>query len=143
MSATVVQRYRERLRGERGIVRVEGYVPAGQAAAAKAHLRRVRHGAPSLAQVLRHLQVLAPRLRGLGVTQASVFGSLARDEAGPDSDIDIAVRVDPARVRDLLDLGAIAALVEEGLGQQVDLVLRDRLRPGYREGAEAEMIDAF
>jgi uncharacterized protein len=34
-----------------------------------------------------------PELKAIGVLSASVFGSVARDEAGPHSDIDVAVRL--------------------------------------------------
>jgi uncharacterized protein len=33
-------------------------------------------------------------LKAIGVLSASLFGSVARDEAGPDSDVDVAVRLD-------------------------------------------------
>jgi len=49
-----------------------------------------------------------------------VFGSLARGEAGPDSDIDILVKRDPGR--SLLDIVAIKQDLEDLLGCEVDVV---------------------
>ena len=37
------------------------------------------------------LRACEPELKAIGVLGASLFGSVARDEAGPDSDIDVAV----------------------------------------------------
>ena len=42
-------------------------------------------------QVIATLRDYEPELKAIGVLSASVFGSVARDEAGPDSDGDVAV----------------------------------------------------
>jgi predicted nucleotidyltransferase len=39
------------------------------------------------------LRACEPELKAIGVLSASVFGSVARGDAGPDSDIDVAVRL--------------------------------------------------
>jgi uncharacterized protein len=39
------------------------------------------------------LRQCEPELKAIGVVSASVFGSVARDEAGMDSDVDVAVRL--------------------------------------------------
>jgi uncharacterized protein len=39
------------------------------------------------------LRACAPELKAIGVLSASVFGSVARGDAGPDSDIDVVVRL--------------------------------------------------
>jgi len=39
------------------------------------------------------LRACEPELKALGVVSASIFGSVARGDAGPDSDIDVAVRL--------------------------------------------------
>ena len=46
-------------------------------------------------RVLRILGEQVPRLRQRGITRLSLFGSLARDEAGPESDIDLLIETDP------------------------------------------------
>jgi uncharacterized protein len=55
--------------------------------------------APALGErehVLRILHQEAPGLRALGITHLSLFGSVARGEAGPKSDIDLRIEVNPA-----------------------------------------------
>jgi uncharacterized protein len=44
-------------------------------------------------QILTTLRAHEQALKDAGVVRLSLFGSAARDEAGPDSDIDIAVRL--------------------------------------------------
>ncbi len=55
-----------------------------------------------------------------GATHVRVFGSLARGEARPDSDVDILITLDPDR--SLLDLVALKQDLEDLLGCKVDVV---------------------
>ena len=55
-----------------------------------------------------------------GAQNVRVFGSVARGEAGPDSDIDFLVEMEPGR--SLLDLGGLWADLTELLGRKVDIV---------------------
>lgn len=74
----------------------------------------VRHMRPDLELALKRLRAHEAELRRLAVAHASVFGSVARGEARPDSDIDVIVELDAsfpmgsfeyARVK--LEIGAI------------------------------------
>ncbi len=66
-----------------------------------------------------------------GATNIRVFGSAARGEARPDSDIDFLV--DLERGRSLLDLIAIKQDIEDLLGRRVDVVVERSLSPYIRE----------
>ncbi len=66
-----------------------------------------------------------------------VFGSVARGEAGPTSDVDILVEARPGL--SLFKLGALQAAVEEALGRPADLVFESGLKPRKRERIAAEM----
>ena len=58
-------------------------------------------------RVLRLLRGQTPRLRARGITSLDRFGSTARGEAGPKSDLDLLIEVDPdagSGLSDLLDL---------------------------------------
>jgi predicted nucleotidyltransferase len=68
-----------------------------------------------------------------GAHSVRVFGSIAREEAGPDSDIDLLVDLDPERT--LLDLSGLILDLQDALGRKVDVVesgcpsrLADRIR---------------
>jgi hypothetical protein len=63
-------------------------------------------------------------LRGLGVLSLSLFGSAARDEAGDDSDVDVAVRLvdGPHGFAYFARLDRIEARLSELLGRRVDVV---------------------
>jgi predicted nucleotidyltransferase len=89
---------------------------------------------PPRREVIRaRLASLEEPLRRKGVTAAALFGSMARDEAGPTSDIDILIDIDPGARFTLVDLAALAAFLEDRLGHPVDVVTREGLDPSLRE----------
>src|SRR5436305_12652539 len=77
--------------------------------------------------VIAKLKQTEPALRGFGVAALYLFGSHARDEAGPDSDID--VFIDPAPHREFGFLPFMDAYqpLKESLGENVDYGTRKRL----------------
>lgn len=98
---------------------------------------------PSLAVVLRQLRERADDLRASGIASLSVFGSVARGEAHPGSDIDLLADLDPAARLSLVGLSSLRAELSELLGAPADLVERGALRPGVREAAEREAVRAW
>lgn len=66
-----------------------------------------------------------------GARNVRVFGSVARNEAGPDSDIDFLV--DMAKGRSLFDHAALLLELQALLGRRVDVVTPGGLRPRIRE----------
>lgn len=77
-----------------------------------------------LAHVLRTLQKARPDLEKQGVLHLAIFGSVARMEDTPESDLDIVVDIDPARRFDILDLAGIGGFVEKLAGMKTDIVRR-------------------
>ncbi len=72
------------------------------------------------------LQLAARR----GARNVRLFGSVARDEAGLDSDVDFLVDLEPGR--SLLDLGGLLMDLQKLLGRKVDVVTETGLRPRLR-----------
>ena len=70
-------------------------------------------------------------LRGLGVRSLSIFGSVARDEAGPGSDVDLLVEFQPLESYALVD--AYFGLLDElrSLLGEVDLVMVGAVKNPY------------
>ncbi len=89
------------------------------------------------------LQIIAEHeaeLRAFGVRTLSIFGSVARDQASPGSDVDILVEFDrPVGYFRLFD---VQDRLEALLGCKVDLVTRNGLRPEIRDGILAEAVRA-
>ncbi len=79
-------------------------------------------------------------LRAMGVKSLGLFGSYARDEAQPGSDIDLLVEFE-APVG-LLKLAAVQVHLEDLLACPVDLVPKRLLRPELRDKVLAEVLSA-
>ena len=60
-----------------------------------------------------------------GARNPRIFGSVARGEMGPESDIDLLVKMEDGR--SLLDLSALALDLKDLLGVKVDVVSEDGL----------------
>ena len=58
------------------------------------------------------------------IKELSLFGSVLRDDFGPDSDVDVLVRFDPEARRTLFDLARMQEELQQILGRNVDLVSR-------------------
>lgn len=73
-----------------------------------------------------------------GVQGLRVFGSVARGEDGPDSDVDLLVDLPPGT--GLFGLGRLRADLERALDAQVDVVPVAGLKPQVRAAVEAEAV---
>lgn len=98
---------------------------------------------PTLAAVLGRLRAGADGLRARGIASLSVFGSVARGEARPGSDIDLLADLDPAKPLSLVGLSSLRAELSDLLGAPADLVERGSLRKAVRLAAEREAVRAW
>jgi len=73
------------------------------------------------------------------IGRLALFGSWARNEAGPGSDVDLMVEVDPQIGLGFVDL---ADRLEEILGRPVDLVSERSLRQRLWPFVQSDLIDA-
>ena len=91
------------------------------------------------------LRVLADHreeIRAFGVTSLALFGSVARDEAGPESEVDVLVEFEPGAPIGLLEFVRLQRFLGETLGCRVDLVDREGLLPELRDAILQEAVDA-
>ena len=75
------------------------------------------------ADVIQRLQQQQAQLRALGVARLGLFGSFVRDEAGPESDVDLLVDFAEGRktYRAICDLGDF---LENLVGRPVEILTR-------------------
>ncbi len=75
-----------------------------------------------------------------GITSLRVFGSRARGDAQPGSDLDVLIDVEKPYRFDLFGLITLEQQMSEDLGLPVDLILNEDLKPGIGARARAEAI---
>jgi len=88
------------------------------------------------------VQAAAPVLKALaadrGYTRLAVFGSVARRETRPDSDVDLVVEAPPGTSS--FDFVRFRHVIEQVVGRQVDLIAYGGLRPGLDDDIRREAI---
>ena len=88
-------------------------------------------------EVLKIISEHREQLEKLGVKSLLLFGSVARDEAGPDSDVDFLGEMG------LFEFIKIRLYLEDILNCSVDLGTEDALRENLREPVLKDVINAF
>ena len=93
-------------------------------------------------EVLAVLKAHEAELRARGVARVALFGSLARGEARPDSDVDLMVEIEPAAGLDLWKYAGIVLFLQDLFPTEVTSPTRDA--EGYvRPLAERDALCAF
>jgi uncharacterized protein len=91
-------------------------------------------------QISSKIASIAPELRSAGVSALFLFGSHARGDARPDSDLDFAFEIEPERRFSLLDQAHLMLRLEDVFGRKVDFFERSALRPRILKHAESDMV---
>ncbi len=94
-------------------------------------------------EALQKLKEAEADLRAQGVAHAALFGSVARGENRPDSDIDIMVEIAPQIRIGLFQYVGIVQYIEGLFPVPVDVANREGLKPLVRPSAERDAVYAF
>jgi hypothetical protein len=93
--------------------------------------------------VIATLRAHEPELRQAGIVRLALFGSTARGDQGPVSDIDLLAAFDDNRRISILDIAGMEQDLAAMLGCKVDLIEEGTLKPRVNQSVEAEAIRAF
>jgi len=94
-------------------------------------------------EALRRLTRNREKLRTHSVLHIAVFGSTARDQATPHSDVDILVEFDPERRVGLFAFVRLLDFLSNVMGTRIDLATPDALRAEMRAEILGEALRAF
>jgi predicted nucleotidyltransferase len=94
-------------------------------------------------EVIARLKDNEAALRARGVSHAALFGSRARGDHRPDSDIDIMIEFDPAARVTLFGYVGLKTYIAGLFDGPVDIVNRDGLKPHVKPVAMTDAIYAF
>lgn len=81
-------------------------------------------------------------LRARGVRRAALFGSIARGNNRPDSDIDVMIEIEPAAPIGVFEYVELKEFIASLFDGPVDVVSRENLKPFIRP-AVADAVYAF
>jgi len=101
------------------------------------------YGMMSGQEILAKLRENETALRARGVRRAALFGSRARGDNRPDSDIDIMVEFDPAAHVTVFNYAGLKEYIASLFDGPVDVVNREGLKPYVRPAATTDAIYAF
>jgi predicted nucleotidyltransferase len=93
--------------------------------------------------IIARLKAAEPALRARGIRRAAVFGSIARGEDRPDSDIDILVEFEPGSEGSIYEYMNLKEYIAGLFDGPVDVIDRDALKPHLRAPAARDTVYAF
>src|SRR5919106_6778068 len=104
-----------------------------------AEAKTIDAGLAERERVLRILREHEPEIRAQGVMRLRMFGSMARGEAGPKSDVDLITDIDRSIKFSLVDLVGLQHFLADLLGREVDVgTTVERMRPRMRQRFETD-----
>ncbi|MGO8913998.1 MAG: nucleotidyltransferase family protein [Bradyrhizobium sp.] len=97
----------------------------------------------TLEEIIAKLREIAPAIKAEGVTKLAVFGSRARGDARPDSDLDILVDTVARGALPAFDLFKVMHLIEDATGLRTQISIRDLLKPRITERIADDLVEVF
>ena len=98
--------------------------------------------APTRAQTIQRLLAAEPEIRRLGIRRLALFGSVARDQARPDGDVDLLIEFAPGE-KSFDRFMNLADLLERLLERRVELATVEALSPFIGPHILAEAADVL
>ena len=98
---------------------------------------------PSLSEIVNKLRNERKRLESLDVAHIDLFGSVVRNEADKESDIDIAIEFKQRKGLSLSQFASLNRELENILGHKVDLSERKKLKREVKRGLNQDAIRVF
>jgi uncharacterized protein len=100
-------------------------------------------GAMRRDEIIAKLKQTEPALKAFGVAALYLFGSHARDEAKPDSDVDVFIDPAPDANFGFLPFMHAYETLQEAVGEKLDYGTRSGLHPRLKADIEREAVRVF
>jgi predicted nucleotidyltransferase len=97
----------------------------------------------NLEQAISTLRSAEPELRARGVKHAGLFGSVARGDNCPESDVDVLVEFDSSAQLTIFDYVGLKDHFARLFGSRVDVIDRDAIKPHLRQSVTQDLVHVF
>lgn len=94
-------------------------------------------------EIIAKLRANADAIKAEGVTRLALFGSRARGDARPDSDIDVLIEVAPDSRFSLLNLIGVEHIIRDVTGLPAHAAMRRSLDPNMAERIADDIVEVF
>lgn len=94
-------------------------------------------------ELIAELLALRPAFEREGVTGMALFGSRSRGDNRPDSDVDLLIEVHPDREFSLLDMASVGFIVEDNLGLESSIVIREDAKDTFLKRITPDLVSVF
>jgi predicted nucleotidyltransferase len=91
-------------------------------------------------EIISRIRKHADAIRAEGATALYLFGSVARDQAKADSDVDVFVDYDLNAKFSLLSMSGIRIIIMDEVGREVDITTRNSLHPRLKDQILSEAV---
>ena len=93
--------------------------------------------------VIARIRSREQELRALGVTHLALFGSIARGDDRPDSDVDVLIEVDGGRPFTFVEYFGVKDRLADTLSRQVDVVMQGAVKRRFAERIADDLVAVF
>lgn len=94
-------------------------------------------------EIIEKLRAMEPDLRARGITRMQMFGSRARGDQRPDSDLDLLIDLDPTRRLSLFDVSGMRLEVTDRLGIDANIIEGRGLQDRFRNRIQPDLVMVF
>ena len=95
------------------------------------------------AEIISRIKTVEPAIRAEGVAHVAIFGSRARGTAGPNSDLDVLIELEPGRRFSLMNLSGVGLLIEGATGLPAQIVLARSAEPAFKSRISGDLARVF
>jgi uncharacterized protein len=97
----------------------------------------------STTKLIDRIRPLVAALKSEGVSHLAIFGSRARGDDRPDSDLDVLIDIQPGARFSLINLSSVALMIEDTTGLPVQVVLRRSVPADFQARIADDLVEVF